>query len=101
MKIVTAGFVKKCCEVTRFVAWVQAQGVEMGSAAKAEIEELLEFDNLPANVRRTVEIRQEAAKTSVAKLKAFTDRASADGRIRGAFLFSTAGGWRGKRYRKD
>lgn len=91
MKIVTAGYVKKCSEPGKLVEWVKAQGVEMNSAAKAEIEELLEFDDLPANVRRAIEIRQEAAKTSVAKLKAFTDRASADGRIWGAFLFSAAG----------
>ena len=91
MRAVTAGYVGKCSEVTKLVAWVQAQGVDMASAAKAEIEELLEFDDLPDNVRKAIEIRQEAAKTSVAKLKAFTDRAGADGRIRGAFLFCAAG----------
>lgn len=91
MRTVTAGYVGKCSEVTKLVAWVQAQGVDMTSAAKAEIEELLEFDDLPENVRKAIEIRQEAAKTSVSKLKAFTDRAGADGRIRGAFLFCAAG----------
>lgn len=91
MRVVTAGYVGKCSEVTKLVAWVQAQGVDMASAAKAEIEELLEFDDLPENVRAAVSLRQEAAKTSVAKLKAFTDRAGTDGRIRGAFLFCAAG----------
>lgn len=91
MRAVTNGFVKKCSEPGKLVEWVKAQGVEMGSAAKAEIEELLEFDDLPEHVRRAISIRQEAAKTSVAKLVAFMARASADGRIRGAFLFCAAG----------
>ena len=64
-------------------------------AAKAEVTELLERDNLPANVRRALEIRQEAAKTSVAKLKAMLDRAGADGRVRGGFMYhgASTGRW--------
>lgn len=91
MRLATGQFVKKCSEPGRLVEWVKRQGVDMGSAAKAEIEDLLEFDDLPANVRRAISLRQEAAKTSVAKLVAFMARASADGRIRGAFLFCAAG----------
>lgn len=91
MRKVTGGFVPACSNPGKLVEWVQAQGVVMGSAAKAEIEELLEADDLPAHVRKAIELRQEAAKTSVAKLVAFLARASADGRIRGAFLFSAAG----------
>ncbi len=83
--------VTACSQVGKLVEWVQAQGVEMTSAAKAEIEELLETDDLPSHVRKAVELRQEAAKTSVAKLKAFLNRVSPDGHIRGAFLFSAAG----------
>ncbi|QIG74346.1 DNA polymerase protein [Rhizobium phage RHph_N65] len=91
MRITTGGYVKKCSEPGKLVEWVQSQGVDMSSAAKAEIEELLEYDDLPANVRHAISIRQEAAKTSVAKLTAFMARASEDGRIRGAFLFCAAG----------
>lgn len=91
MRLATAGAVPSTTQPGKLVEWVQAQGVEMGSAAKAEIEELLECDDLPEAVRRAVEIRQEAAKTSVSKLGSFLDRAGADGRIRGAFLFCAAG----------
>lgn len=91
MNIATGGYVTVCTQVEKLVAWVQSQGVALTSAAKAEIEDLLECDDLPANVRRAVELRQEAAKTSVSKLVAFLNRASADGRIRGAFLFCAAG----------
>jgi DNA polymerase len=91
MRRATNGYVKKCSEPGKLVEWVQNQGVDMASAAKAEIEELLEYDDLPAHVRAAILIRQEAAKTSVAKLTAFMARAGADGRIRGAFLFCAAG----------
>ncbi len=92
MKLATGGYVTACTQAAKLVEWVQAQGVALTSAAKAEIEDLLECDDLPPNVRRAVELRQEAAKTSVSKLVAFQARASLkDGRVRGAFLFCAAG----------
>lgn len=87
----TGGYVAACSKVADLTRWVQSQGVSMASAAKAEIEELLELEDLPANVRRAVEIRQEAAKTSVSKLEAFRNRVGVDGRVRGSFLFNAAG----------
>ena len=90
MRLVTGGFVPACSQPGKLVEWVQSQGVVMGSAAKAEIESLLELDDLPAAVRRAIEIRQEAAKTSVSKLQAMLDRASADGRVRGSFMMNGA-----------
>jgi len=95
MKIATAGYVTACSQVGRLVEWVQNQGVELNSAAKAEVSDLLEFDDLPAAVRTALEIRQEAAKTSVSKLKAMVARASADGRVRGSFMFhgASTGRW--------
>lgn len=91
MKLATGGYVTACTQVTKLVEWVASQGVDMASAAKADIEDLLERDDLPPQVRRAVEIRQEAAKTSVSKLKSFVARAGDDGRIRGAFLYHAAG----------
>lgn len=91
MRLVTNGYVPACSQPGKLVEWVQNQGVVMGSAAKAEIEQLLELDDLPAHVRRAIEIRQEAAKTSVSKLQAMLDRASADGRVRGSFMMYGAG----------
>lgn len=95
MTVATAGYVTACSQVGRLVEWVQSQGVELGSAAKAEVSDLLEFDDLPADVRTALEIRQEAAKTSVSKLKAMVARASADGRVRGSFMFhgASTGRW--------
>src|SRR5690606_18307339 len=63
MRLVTGGYVPATTQPGKLVEWVESQGVAMSSAAKAEIEALLELDDLPANVRRAIEIRQEAAKT--------------------------------------
>lgn len=90
MRICTNGYVGGVTQPGKLVEWVQSQGVAMDSAQKAEIESLLELDDLPANVRRAIEIRQEGAKSSVSKLQAFLDRASADGRVRGTDIYHAA-----------
>jgi len=91
MKEATGGAVTECTQVKALTEWVESQGVTMVSAAKADIEDLLECDDLPERVRRAVELRQEAAKTSVSKLSTFLERAGDDHRVRGAFLFRAAG----------
>lgn len=95
MRALTGGAVRKCSEVSKLVAWVQEQGVALDSAAKAEIVDALAFPDLPSHVREALEVRQEAAKTSISKLQAMLDRASRDGRVRGTFLFhgASTGRW--------
>ena len=90
MKVLTGGAVPACSNVAKLVEWVGAQGVEMDGAAKDKVLELLDCDDLPQHVRRALELRQEAAKTSTAKLQAFMRRASDDGRVRSAFLYHAA-----------
>ena len=90
IKEITGGAVPSARAVAKLVEWVNGQGVELPSAEAAEIVEALELVDLPANVRRVLEIRQEAGKTSVSKLTAFLKRVGSDGRIRGAFLYHAA-----------
>ena len=91
MKLVTGGYVTACSQPGKLVAWIEQQGVVLSSAAKAEITDLLETDDLPPQVRRALELRQEGAKTSVSKLSAMLKRANADGRVRGGFIYHQAG----------
>lgn len=91
MRQATNGHVTACSQVTKLADWVQAQGIALDSTSKAEIADLLETDDLPTHVRRALEIRQEAAKTSVSKLSAMLKRANADGRVRGGFIYHQAG----------
>lgn len=100
----TGGAVRKCSEPAKLIEWVNQQmtggtsrmlaeaGVDgpMASAAKADILDLLECDDLPPRVRRALELRQEAAKTSVSKLSAMLARADAESRVRHAFIYHKA-----------
>lgn len=87
---ITGGAVQGVNSAATMIAWLKAQGLETDSVAKAEVADLLEMEDLPPKVRRVLEIRQEGAKSSTAKLQAFVDRASADGRVRHAFVFDAA-----------
>jgi len=79
--------------------WVRSRGVETEGVDKNAVISLLARNDLPSDVRRVLEIRQEAAKSSTAKLKAFLTGTSADGRIRGIFQYhqATTGRWAGRR----
>ncbi len=90
MRQVTGGYVGAVSQPGKLVEWVGNQGVPMNTAQKAEIESLLECDDLPDHVRRAIEIRQEGAKSSVSKLQAMLDRAGDDGRVRGTSLYHAA-----------
>lgn len=91
MREITAGAVRKCSEVARLTAWVAEQGVEVASLAKADLDDVLAKPDLPSHVRAALETRQEAAKTSTSKIKAMLDRANADGRVRGTYMYHGAG----------
>ena len=73
-------------------AWL---GVD--SVAKANVRELLGQD-LEPKVRRVLELRQEASKSSVAKLAAFMECRCNDSRVRGLLLYHGAatGRWSGR-----
>ena len=95
----TGGAVRRVSDVSRLVAWVQNRGVELNSAQKADLVELLRLTDLPADVRRAIEIRQEGGKTSTTKFKAFLDYASpVDDRIRHIYTYHAAstGRWQAR-----
>lgn len=113
---VTGGVVGSCNEVQTLGKWIAAQGVQMDGLAKADVLNALaaaggedgpyeEGDDLPpwvvpmpSNVRRALELRQEAAKSSTAKLVAMREKASSDGRIRNMHQFhgASTGRWAGR-----
>jgi DNA polymerase len=95
----TRGTVKSCSQVAVLTAWIESQGVMVDGLAKADVTELLSRDDLPADVRRALELRRDASKSSTAKLKAMRESASADGRVRGTMQYHAAstGRWGGRR----
>ncbi len=69
------------------------------SLGKNDVSAFLRKKDLPKSARRVLEIRQEAGKASVAKLKAMILRAGPDGRVRQAFQYYGAystGRWAGR-----
>lgn len=88
----TGGAVSGITKNADLSAWL---GV--ASVAKANVRELLGQDLSP-KVRRVLELRQEASKSSVAKLNAFQECVCKDGRVRGLLLYHGAatGRWSGR-----
>ena len=71
--------------------WVNEQtGLELDSVDKNVTAGLLKEGDLPEHVLGALRVKAELAKASTAKFKAMLDRASADGRVRGVFMYGAA-----------
>lgn len=90
MRAATQGEVASCSAVAQIKTWVLKQGVECASLAKESVTDLLDGE-LPDAVRKVLELRREAAKTSTAKLNSILLRMNADGRLRGNLFYHGAG----------
>lgn len=92
--VLTDGQVNGPSEVKRLTEWIQAQGVELTSLAKQSVIDCIESENygygLPDNVRTVLQIRQNFAKTSTAKLARMDESKSPDGRLRGIIQYCAA-----------
>ena len=73
--------------VSQLGGWLREQGLEVDSLNKAAVEGFLEQDDLPADVREVLELRQHVALSSSAKYQAELDSVSSDGRIRGTLMY--------------
>jgi DNA polymerase len=100
MRAVTGHAVTACSNRNQIVAYIRERGVDTDSIKKDLIEEMLLDRTLPADVRRVLELRQEAAKASVKKINALLAGRSPDGRARGGLQFHAAstGRWAGRRW---
>lgn len=95
----TAGAVMAPSQVTALTDWMHSRNVHVESLQKTDIIEVLARPDLPEDVRRAAEIRQEYARTSTAKLAKMRDGCSPDGRLRHILQFGAAatGRWGGRR----
>lgn len=100
MAVVTDWEVTACSQVQMLKTWVTGQGIETTKLNKEAIGELLIQQDLPAKVRRAIELRQEASKASVSKIETLMNGRNADGRARGLLQFHAAhtGRWGGRRF---
>lgn len=84
---------------TQLTGWLQAMiGKDIPDLTKATVADLLKEAELPDDVRKVLEIRQELAKTSVKKYEAMKTAICEDGRVRGLLQFYGArtGRWAGR-----
>lgn len=99
MRKVAGGAVASCSAVSQLGDWIRWQGVAIDGVAKADVIDALKLDGLPSSVRQALLLRQEAGKTSTAKLGAMLSAVSADGRVRHIHQYHAAatGRWGGRR----
>jgi DNA polymerase len=93
----TGGAVTSIHQVAKLKNWLALQGCATKALDKAAIEELLESEELPAPVRRVLELRQGGAQAAARKIDSFLARCDEDGRIRGALRYhgASTGRWAG------
>lgn len=92
IKRLTGGQVTAVTQVAALTRWLAEQGFEFDALDKDTIEEFLhEFDDIPPDVHRVLEIRLEGAKSSVKKIVAMLDRVCPDDRARGTYVAHGAG----------
>lgn len=78
--------------------WLTSRGVPVETLRKDDLDTLLGRD-LPADVRRVLEIRKALGKTSTAKYGTMLEATCADGRLRGILQFygaNRSGRWAGR-----
>jgi DNA polymerase len=93
---ITGGAVTGVNQIARLQAWLQTQGCILDSLDKKSIAKLLK-NELPPQVRRALELRQDGGQAAVKKIAALLDRVSSDGRVRESFQYHKAstGRWAG------
>lgn len=90
IKALTGGVVGAVSQVNQLLIWLRDRGVDTASVKKDAVTDLLELD-LPDDVRRVLELRQEGGKTSTAKINKLLACSSVDGRLRGSLQYHGAG----------
>jgi DNA polymerase len=97
LREITAGAVHSVAAVGQMVAWLRDRGVDTESVTKQAVRDMKAQD-LPADVMEVLTIREEAGKSSVAKIESMFEAACPDDRIRGLLMYHGAatGRWSGR-----
>jgi hypothetical protein len=83
----TGGGVRACTESARLARWLEAQDFKLDGVAKDDVLEALDLEDCPENVRKVLEIRQAAAKTSTAKIAKMLEASAVSGRLKHQFRY--------------
>jgi DNA polymerase len=99
MQEVTHGVVGSCSAVVQIKTFVNSLGVQVESVAKDFVNKILEDPSAPELAKKVLLLRQEAGKSSVAKLQSIVNSSGYDHRIRGTLQYhgATTGRWASRR----
>lgn len=99
MRNITQNAVATCTATGQLSDWLKSKGLEVPSITKSDVTSLLDKPDLPEECKRALLLRQDAGKTSTAKLLSMIKGSSLDGRMRGLFQYHGAGTgrWAGRR----
>lgn len=89
---VTGGVVTAVTQVARLKTWCASRGVVLETAGKDDISDALhDFDDIPDDVRRALELRGEGGNTAESKIAGMLRGVGNGDRVYGAFLHHGAG----------
>lgn len=97
LEVLTGGEVTSGTQVPKLLKWIQSQGVRMPNVQADTVEYFIKTtDN--ADVKRALQIRQIAGKTSVSKLYSMAATFCTDHRVRGLLQYhgASTGRWSGR-----
>jgi len=83
--------VTKATKAKDLTAWLRAQGVDADGVSKKAVKDLLAGKDLPDEARKALQIRQDAAKSALAKLPKIKKSICSDNRLRGNLIYHGAG----------
>ncbi|ASD51940.1 DNA polymerase [Pseudomonas phage PspYZU01] len=86
MQELTGGAVRSVTEVAKLKEWLESEGATVTGLTKQDVIELLQVYRGSPHIKRALGLRQEAGKSSVAKLVRFIELTHTDGRMRENFL---------------
>ena len=99
MREVTKGAVSTCTATGQLTDWLHWNKINTEGVSKSDVVELLNDPGIPEDVRQALLLRQEANKSSTAKLNAMLSSISSDGRVRGTMQYhgASTGRWAGRK----
>lgn len=99
MQTITHGWVSTCSATKQLTDYLRNLGMTIDGVAKNDVIDALKIEDMPENIKKILELRQEAAKSSTAKLNSMVKGVCDDGRTRGLFQYHGAGTgrWAGRR----
>ena len=98
LELMTLTGVRNPGSVQQLTAWLQGRGVQVDNMRAETVEQLLQRTDLPDDVLRVLQLRQDLALVASKKYITALGACGGDGRLRGSFRFFGAhtGRWAGR-----